>query len=947
MKVIKKRRSKKFVYYSIEERNRLNLLIVLLVLFFALFIILAGLFLKEFVFKEISFAPTNTLQITDCRVLDQADTEYLLMNDVSASETCFIIASNNIVLNGQGHTLTYGTGGINDKYGIRADGVNTIGVKNLRIDDGNILGTDDYPFYATSVNDLSIENVNIYAKNSSILRLFDTNNTRIVDSNFNGIGPEGINLRNSNFGFFENDTIVIDSNFANLYQISRAFYLISDSNYNFISNLTILANSNNQHGIQIQGSSHNLIEDSYITTNGDDADSIRLIGGFSTNNSFNRVLLRTTGNNDASGILVANSNNSFLMKDSLIDSTNSGSSDFEVASSSVSGEWKLVNVSFIDKKWGTGGMGALSVYWYFDSKLIDLNGNSLSGALVSATDRFNNNIFSVMTDGSGNIQRQILREYDHINGGQPVSYSNYTITYSKAGYSNSIELIEANSNKYIQELLNVANNVSSPTIAIQSPKAQTYITNVSLELSYRVTSSETLSSCKYNFDSGANVSGSCNLNTTFNISAGSHNLYVFASDINGNNASSNVSFQVSPDLPGVVLLNPRDHSFLNNQNNIYFEYIPSDAGSIANCTLYADLNGTYSANITDNVIINGVQNIFGPFNLSARNYNWNILCIDNRGNQNFAFSNYSFGIDLVNPAINNITSPAVYPPTILCSRTVQLRYDLTESNIEYCFFNVTNSSNTILDNINISSCTSKTFTVNTANEKKVLKISLTAVDKAGNRNYYSSDFYVDEDLDTCISSDNGNTVDTTINSNTNNAANNQANNSQSSNIDPGSTNTGTGAQKKVPIEENASTLFVSDGERIILSLNGQDYDAFFEINNGVVNVKIGSGNYEIEEGQVITIIVGTSRIYIGAKEIKSSSASLLLGLSKESITDSISTSKGVKRNVAYLLMIIILVALIGAIIGTIYHVLRSNQDDSIQMNKGNIGTSVSLNRLHK
>ena len=57
-----------------------------------------------------SIAQTNTVYISDCGVLNQADTEYILQNNVSSDGTCFSVQANNIKLNLNGYTVTYSNG---------------------------------------------------------------------------------------------------------------------------------------------------------------------------------------------------------------------------------------------------------------------------------------------------------------------------------------------------------------------------------------------------------------------------------------------------------------------------------------------------------------------------------------------------------------------------------------------------------------------------------------------------------------------------------------------------------------------------------------------------------------------------------------------------------------------------------------------------------------------
>lgn len=78
----------------------------------------------------------------------------------------------------------------------------------------------------------------------------------------------------------------------------------------------------------------------------------------------------------------------------------------------------------------------------FDLKVVDGNGDGISGVTVSMDDINGNNVFSVATDGNGDIATQIVtyKTYDRA-GGLPgvtdteVTFSPHTVTVSKPGYS--------------------------------------------------------------------------------------------------------------------------------------------------------------------------------------------------------------------------------------------------------------------------------------------------------------------------------------------------------------------------------------------------------------------------------------------------------------------------------------------------------------------------------
>ena len=910
---------------------KFNLLLFLLVFFSALFVILASFFIREFIIREISLAPANTINIIDCGTLDQADTEYILQNDVTSAADCFIIRANDVVLNGQGFKSLYNTGGSNDNQGVRVWGANNTVIKDLKLEDGTVDGKGEYGVYIINANNTLVQNTNIKVYNASAIYLSESNFSMIINNFLNSSG-NGIQIVSSSFGNFLGNNIFTFISSADLQKFNRAIYLLSGSSGNRISDNNITTFNDNGYGIQVQDSSNNQFYNNYVWTYGSSADALRMIGGTTSDNYFSNNLFISSGVN-ARGLLIGGLSHSFTMSDAHIEALDAGTSDIEISLSSTGGVWNFTDVGYFDVNnvvkfsdvfWNSNGLGVMNVHWKFNTEVFDSSNNYIQGVLVSGKNIFGTEIFSLTTDSNGQIVTQNLLEFQRIDGGSPIMYTDYTINYSKSGYVNSGDLINfAGGNKLIQKQLSLTQG-SGPSINILSPLSQSYSTNISLGLNYVVSSSVGLGACKYNFDHGVNITAACNLNTAFNISEGSHTLYVFATDSNGNNASSNVSFQINLGTPSVLLISPTDNLFLNYKSDITFVHVPNDAGSLVSCSLYGNFNGNFIVNQTDNVIIKGAQNNFAPLNLSEGVFKWNVLCRDDEGNEGFAFRNYTLGIDTINPVISNITSPVDYSITTLCSRTVNLRYDIIEVNKNYCTYSVSNGTSNIISDINLSSCESDSFTISSANEKKNLVLTLSVFDKAGRNASLTRDFFVDTSLGSCSS---GNQTTTTTNGNTGTNVNRGTLRNDSINQgqpSQGGDNTGAETVQKVSLEENASSVSVKDGEKVIFSLNGKDYDAVFEVNGGVVSLSIGSGSYSISEGEVISVLVGESKVYFGARDIKSTSASLLVGLSEKSVKDG-TGGKASTGQAAYILMIAVLVILIGVITAVIYYVLRVNR----------------------
>ncbi len=86
----------------------------------------------------------------------------------------------------------------------------------------------------------------------------------------------------------------------------------------------------------------------------------------------------------------------------------------------------------------------------FNLHVSDVNGNAITGALVTLWDKNGTQIFSESTDGNGNITERILNAYwiDQASGTTWNSYSPFTIKIEKGGftlYTGKIDITEKTS----------------------------------------------------------------------------------------------------------------------------------------------------------------------------------------------------------------------------------------------------------------------------------------------------------------------------------------------------------------------------------------------------------------------------------------------------------------------------------------------------------------------
>ena len=148
----------------------------------------------------------DTFSITACQELNQSDKIYKLQNDVSSNGTCFTITANNIVLDGQGHNITYNNEGYEAVYGVDASSVNGVQIINSNIKSGSSTGEDSHAIYLSSVTNGTIENNTLatIGDGASGIYLSSVSNTKITNNkinttNNNAIGIKIISSSNNTF----------------------------------------------------------------------------------------------------------------------------------------------------------------------------------------------------------------------------------------------------------------------------------------------------------------------------------------------------------------------------------------------------------------------------------------------------------------------------------------------------------------------------------------------------------------------------------------------------------------------------------------------------------------------------------------------------------------------------------------------------------------------------
>jgi len=222
--------------------------------------------------------------------------------------------------------------------------------------------------------------------------------------------------------------------------------------------------------------------------------------------------------------------------------------------------------------------------------------------------------------------------------------------------------------------------------------------------------------------------------------------YWYANDSADNvNVSVVMAFLVSNRNPyNVNITYPINNSYIST-NWVWINFTSSDADSdTINYSIYNSSDGTNFArfNSTTGNYLN-----FSRYNFTDGAVHYLYVLANDTQLQNESIFNITFTIDHTSPVINSITYPLA-SPTYQCSMAnISLNYSVTETNIDYCQFNVTSGGLTSTAHTIISDCSNTTF--NVAYDNSVQILTLQIVDKAGNSDKEQRLIYIDTDNAGC------------------------------------------------------------------------------------------------------------------------------------------------------------------------------------------------------
>lgn len=156
------------------------------------------------------------------------------------------------------------------------------------------------------------------------------------------------------------------------------------------------------------------------------------------------------------------------------------------------------------------------------------------------------------------------------------------------------------------------------------------------------------------------------------------------------NTTTTTAFGVDGSIPSITLDSPANGIYLNNLNNTFFRYTPTDTSNPDTCEFYTNLSGTWKSNQTNrswasgtqinvNLSLNAADHIAA--NIPDGKYAWGATCNDSATNGNSVFTqNRTFSVDTVVPTTPSFSIPANMNQT---NATLRVEWSVvTEANFD-------------------------------------------------------------------------------------------------------------------------------------------------------------------------------------------------------------------------------------------------------------------------
>ena len=364
--------------------------------------------------------------------------------------------------------------------------------------------------------------------------------------------------------------------------------------------------------------------------------------------------------------------------------------------------------------------------------IVDPDGNATNGT-----------IDEVLIFNRSLTAKEIEALYNASNG----RYTNNFTNLADSTHTFKAYAVDTSGNENETEQRSVTVDIASPQVSIVSPQNITYSTANYPPIYFNFSLNEA-GGCNYSLNGGAtNYTMTANASSTgFNasnssIADGSYNVRAYCQDNFGNrNLTENIVFSLETTIPTITINQPANTYY--NAGSVTFNVTLNENGNACNYTLNNGAINYTMGNLSDTRTWNATNSSIADGNYTVRFFCWDVY-----NNLNSSV-NKTFVIDTTAPSIDSIVNPVVSPTAICSVNSIALDYIASDTNIDYCAYNVTYDNSTTIANTNISNCANTTFSVD-ANREYTLGLRI--FDKAGNTGSRSRNFTVNTAASSCSS----------------------------------------------------------------------------------------------------------------------------------------------------------------------------------------------------
>lgn len=327
--------------------------------------------------------------------LSKAGETYVLTTDITASGTAFTISANNITLDGQGHTVTYATGGSGNA--VNFDNRGGVTVKNLTIQ----LPADSAASGATAIkgdNSISstVDNCTINldrgtAQGNYAIRLHNSNSDTVSNCNIT-YRPvaHGIDIDQCNNDRVFSNTILLRANYTDAYSISinaSCYGMPTAGGTQIYGNrITVEGGSGTYKGIGIgvgMDFRNGAIYGNIITNACENARALMLDSNSQNNDVYGNDLTTTAAS--CRGIRIRDSSNNRIYNNT-VRTTGSGGNALEIGRSGVGSPYPCTGNYVHDNTFVATSAAAIDAYDYGDGNSFannTLTSNSAAIVLIN------------------------------------------------------------------------------------------------------------------------------------------------------------------------------------------------------------------------------------------------------------------------------------------------------------------------------------------------------------------------------------------------------------------------------------------------------------------------------------------------------------------------------------------------------------------------------------